>query len=199
MMANSENLPLNARQRVTGKDALRNYRKEGKVGEGTYGVVYKAVHIESNRTVALKKIRLETEDEGVPPTAIREISLLKELSMHDNIVKFVLFFFFFFSLCSSHHKNSHPSLFPFFLFRLFDVIHRGQRLYLVFEFLPNDLKAYMDSVEGIPISRVKIWTYQMLAGIHFCHMRRILHRGVFSFLFSYIYYIHTYILYLCLH
>ncbi len=35
---------------------------------------------------ALKKIRLESEDEGIPSTAIREISLLKELN-HPNIVK----------------------------------------------------------------------------------------------------------------
>lgn len=36
--------------------------------------------------VALKKIRLESEDEGIPSTAIREIALLKELQ-HPNIVK----------------------------------------------------------------------------------------------------------------
>ena len=35
--------------------------------------------------VAMKKIKLESEDEGVPSTAIREISLLKELQ-HPNIV-----------------------------------------------------------------------------------------------------------------
>lgn len=46
---------------------------------GTYGVVYKAKDLSNNRIVALKKIRLEAEDEGVPSTAIREISLLKEL------------------------------------------------------------------------------------------------------------------------
>ena len=40
----------------------------------------------SNEIVALKKIRLEAEDEGVPSTAIREISLLKELK-DDNVVK----------------------------------------------------------------------------------------------------------------
>ena len=33
----------------------------------------------------MKKIKLESEDEGVPSTAIREISLLKELQ-HPNIV-----------------------------------------------------------------------------------------------------------------
>jgi serine/threonine protein kinase len=55
---------------------------------GTYGVVYKARDVSTNQIVALKKIRLEAEDEGVPSTAIREISLLKELK-DDNIVRYV--------------------------------------------------------------------------------------------------------------
>jgi len=41
--------------------------------------------------VALKKIRLESEEEGVPSTAIREISILKELQ-HPNIVSYVKHF-----------------------------------------------------------------------------------------------------------
>ena len=53
---------------------------------GTYGVVYKAKDTNTGHIVALKKIRLEAEDEGVPSTAIREISLLKELK-DDNIVR----------------------------------------------------------------------------------------------------------------
>ena len=53
---------------------------------GTYGVVYKGKDTRTGAIVAMKKIRLESEDEGVPSTAIREISLLKELQ-DDNIVK----------------------------------------------------------------------------------------------------------------
>lgn len=40
----------------------------------------------NNRTIALKKIRLENADEGIPSTAIREISLLQELC-HPNIIE----------------------------------------------------------------------------------------------------------------
>eukprot|EP00976_Prorocentrum_cordatum_P065139 1177786-Prorocentrum_minimum.AAC.1 len=59
---------------------------EEKIGEGTYGVVYKARCRETNDQIALKKIRLNQADEGVPSTAIREIALLKELQ-HENIVR----------------------------------------------------------------------------------------------------------------
>lgn len=48
--------------------------------------MYKAKDLRSGQVVALKKIRLEAEDEGVPSTAIREISLLKELK-DDNVVR----------------------------------------------------------------------------------------------------------------
>ena len=62
------------------------YQKLEKIGEGTYGVVYKARDRNTGDIVALKKIRLESEEEGVPSTAIREISILKELQ-HENIVR----------------------------------------------------------------------------------------------------------------
>ena len=69
-------------------------KKEGRferlerLGEGTYGVVFKAKDTTTNNQVALKKIKLENEDEGVPSTAMREISILKELNPHPNIVQY---------------------------------------------------------------------------------------------------------------
>lgn len=56
------------------------------VGSGTYGKVFKGVHVYTKDMVALKKIRMEGERDGFPVTAIREIKLLQSLN-HDNIVK----------------------------------------------------------------------------------------------------------------
>jgi serine/threonine protein kinase len=55
------------------------------IGEGAYGVVYKGRDLVTNDDVALKKIRLEGDDEGIPATALREIIVLKQLR-HDNVV-----------------------------------------------------------------------------------------------------------------
>lgn len=70
------------------------YKRVEKTGEGTYGVVYiinikyysyKARDTETGEIVAEKKIRLEVEEEGIPSTTLREISILKSLR-HKNIV-----------------------------------------------------------------------------------------------------------------
>ncbi|CAM9316191.1 unnamed protein product [Chrysoparadoxa australica] len=127
---------------------MERYQKLEKIGEGTYGVVYKAKDRVTNEIVALKKIRLEAEDEGIPSTAIREISLLKQLQ-HINIV------------------------------RLYDVVHTERKLTLVFEYLDQDLKKYLDVCEGgLEISIMKSFLYQLLRGVAYCHHHRVLHRDL---------------------
>ncbi|RHY21430.1 hypothetical protein DYB25_013808, partial [Aphanomyces astaci] len=162
--------------------AMDNYRKVSKIGEGTYGVVYKAVDLNTNRTVALKKIRLESEDEGVPSTAMREISLLKELS-HPNVVH----------LYDVVHQAD----------KLYLVCPRPYSLSLlhhhvvvqVFEFLDHDLKHFMDLHGPTLVPFVlKRYVHQMLLyicpclhlpishvlqrGIAYCHSNRVLHRDL---------------------
>lgn len=61
------------------------YQRVQQVGEGTYGKVYKAKNELTGEHVALKKLRLESEREGFPITAIREIKLLQNFD-HPNIV-----------------------------------------------------------------------------------------------------------------
>ena len=50
-----------------------------KIGQGTFGEVWKARCIQSNRIVALKKVLMENEREGFPITALREIKILQQL------------------------------------------------------------------------------------------------------------------------
>ena len=50
--------------------------------------MYKAKDKDSGEIVALKVVRLDEDDEGVPSAALREICLLKELK-HKNIVRLV--------------------------------------------------------------------------------------------------------------
>ncbi|KAL6122346.1 hypothetical protein NUSPORA_00649 [Nucleospora cyclopteri] len=64
---------------------MARYVQGKKIGSGTYAKVYEAMDTELSRTVALKKITLN-EQEGMPSTALREISILKNLS-HKNIVE----------------------------------------------------------------------------------------------------------------
>lgn len=52
-------------------------------------MVYKGRHKTTGQVVAMKKIRLESEEEGVPSTAVREVSLLQELK-HSNVVRYSL-------------------------------------------------------------------------------------------------------------
>lgn len=62
------------------------YRKPGNesvIGAGTYGKVFKAVHIYTKKEVALKRIRMEGERDGFPVTAVREIKLLQHLRSHN--------------------------------------------------------------------------------------------------------------------
>ena len=130
------------------QNKVERYQKLDKLGEGTYGVVYKAKDKLTSEIIALKKIRMEYEDEGIPSTAIREISSLKELQ-HCNIVK------------------------------LKDIVHEEDKLYLIFEYLEQDLKKHMESIPG-PLSPhlVKSYLYQMLNGIACCHSNRVLHRDL---------------------
>jgi serine/threonine protein kinase len=61
------------------------FQKLEKIGSGTYGVVYKIQDRQTKQIFALKKIKIEFECNGIPPTALREIVVLKNLK-HQNIV-----------------------------------------------------------------------------------------------------------------
>ncbi|KAL8780226.1 MAG: hypothetical protein Q9213_006571 [Squamulea squamosa] len=63
------------------------YEKSIDLQQSAYGVVFRAKEHRSSKIVALKQVRIPPEDRqnGVPITALREISILRLLK-HDNIV-----------------------------------------------------------------------------------------------------------------
>merc|ERR1712070_164068 len=62
--------------------------------------------------------------------------------------------------------------------RLHDVIHTEKKLTLVFEYLDQDLKKFLDSSDGFDTRTIKSSLYQLLRGVAFCHDRRVLHRDL---------------------
>ncbi|KAG8926287.1 Cyclin-dependent kinase catalytic subunit [Tulasnella sp. 418] len=137
---------------------MENYTRLEKIGEGTYGVVYKARDVNTNKVVALKKIRLEAEDEGVPSTAIREISLLKELK-DDNVVSL---------LDIVHAENK--------LFLVFEFLDMDLKKYMEACNSPSDNNPVAS--RGLGPNIVKKFTYQLIKGLYYCHAHRILHRDL---------------------
>lgn len=125
------------------------FHKIEKIGEGTYGVVYKARDRETGEYVALKKIRLESETEGVPSTAIREISLLKDLKHHSIVRLFDIVI----------ADSSLYMVFEYLNMDLKKLLDKGA---------PNAFSSKL----------VKSYMHQMLDAISFCHMHRILHRDL---------------------
>ncbi|GAA0185737.1 hypothetical protein Leryth_008021 [Lithospermum erythrorhizon] len=135
------------------------YEKMEKVGEGTYGKVYKAKDKETGQLVALKKTRLETDEEGIPPTALREISILQMLSTSIYVVRL---------LCVEHIENKSGK--PI--------------LYLVFEYLDTDLKKYITSYKkggnskSLDPELVRSFLFQLCKGVAHCHSHGVLHRDL---------------------
>lgn len=67
-----------------------NYEEIGLIGSGACGTVYKARDlVNEGQSVAIKKVKVALNDDGVPATLIREISLLRQLEMyeHPNVVR----------------------------------------------------------------------------------------------------------------
>jgi len=152
-------LPPSAEQRAAIAAELRGEEEDAdvfgrfqiveKLGQGTYGQVYKALSRATGEPLALKKIRIVYEEgEGVPGTAIREVSLLKECD-HPNVIK------------------------------LHEVFSNASALYLVFEFLDMDLRVYMKKFGPFADpSMLKSAACQCFSGIEYCHGHRVLHRDL---------------------
>jgi serine/threonine protein kinase len=144
-----------------------SFQQLEKLGEGTYATVrhdtfscqrfahvniyqvFKGRNRQTGEYVALKEIHLDSE-EGTPSTAIREISLMKELK-HENIV----------SLHDVIHTENKLML-------VFEYMDKDLKKYM-------DSRGERGALDP---ATIKSFMYQLLRGIAFCHENRVLHRDL---------------------
>lgn len=136
------------------------YQKLEKIGEGACGVVFKCRDRENDRIVAMKKVRFSYEGDGgdastrgivfgVPTSALREVAMLKTLCGHPNIVKI------------------HDAF-----------LDRGARIFIICEYIDCDLRRHMDEDGQLHPRRTKLYIWQLLGALAYCHRLCIAHRDV---------------------
>jgi serine/threonine protein kinase len=128
---------------------LKRYERQEKLGEGSYGVVYRAIDTLTGQTVALKILKLEDlEEDGVPSTLLREISILKMMNQI-NIIGLV------------------------------DVCTSEMPAYLAFEYVETDLARVMAlRTRPFRAATVKSYAFQMISAVYYLHSHRIIHRDI---------------------
>ena len=130
---------------------VSRYMKISKIGEVNNGIVYKAKDVQSEKVVALKKVKLNPEIEGTPSTSIREIALLKELR-HPNVIH----------LLDVIHTSKKLSL-------IFEYCESD---------LKKKEEEYLNKNEKLPRDLVKKYFKCILQGISYLHKKKIIHRDL---------------------
>ncbi|KAJ6657143.1 hypothetical protein lerEdw1_002732 [Lerista edwardsae] len=129
--------------------SVKEFEKLNRIGEGTYGIVYRARDTQTDEIVALKKVRMDKEKDGIPISSLREITLLLKLQ-HPNIVELK-------EVVVGNHLES---------------------IFLVMGYCEQDLASLLENMQA-PFSeaQVKCIILQVLKGLQYLHDNFIIHRS----------------------
>ncbi|KAF3856494.1 hypothetical protein F7725_017217 [Dissostichus mawsoni] len=133
------------------------YEPVAEIGGGAYGTVYKARDTESGQFVALKSVRVQTDQNGLPISTVREVALLKRLEQfdHPNVVRLM-------DVCATQRSDQET------------------KVTLVFEHVDQDLKTYLERAPdaGLAPGRIQDLMRQLMCGLAFLHSNRVMHRDL---------------------
>jgi len=131
------------------KQVARCYEIQQRVGKGAYGIVWKAISVETGEVVAVKKIFDAFQNATDAQRTFREIMFLQELGDHENILK------------------------------LLDVMkaENNRDIYLVFEYMETDLHAVIRANILEEVHKEYI-IYQLLKALKFLHSGGVIHRDL---------------------
>ncbi|KPV71784.1 uncharacterized protein RHOBADRAFT_19042, partial [Rhodotorula graminis WP1] len=151
-------VPVRDARSYVGCSDIAEYEKQGKLGEGTFGVVWKGrgLRVRHGDVVALKQIIFHNEGDGMPITSIREIRLLKMLD-HPNVVPVV----------DMAYEPADPTAFV------------KAATYMVFPYMDHDLAGLLEnSSVRLEEPHIKQYAKQLLEGTAYLHRNLILHRDM---------------------
>ncbi|CAL8097085.1 unnamed protein product [Orchesella dallaii] len=129
--------------------SVTDFEKLNRIGEGTYGVVYRAKDSKTQEIVALKKMRMEKEKDGFPISALREISILLNVR-HENVVTL----------------------------REIAVGRNLENIFVVMEYCEQDLASLLDHQSTFTESQIKCIMIQLFKGLRHLHKNFIVHRDL---------------------
>lgn len=129
----------------------KRYKVEEKLGEGTYGTVYKCLDLLKKETVAVKKIKFHYQNEGIPATSIREIGILRSLN-HPNLVN---------------------------LKDIIQIEEEKDSLYLSFQMMDMDLSKFIKLHDRkVPHKLIKKIMFEIVKAVDYLHENRVFHRDL---------------------
>jgi len=136
-----------------------SYKKMYRIGQGTYGTVYRARDKASGKEVALKRVILHHEQaDGFPITSVREINILKKLS------------------AARSFDGGHPNI-----VELLEIVvgRKREGVFLVFEYCEHDLSVLIDNMQRkFSESEVKCILKQLIGAVGYLHSHWIIHRDL---------------------
>ncbi|CAB07237.2 putative cyclin-dependent kinase 9 [Caenorhabditis elegans] len=137
---------------------VSTYEKLNKIGQGTFGEVFKARCKNTGRMVALKKILMENEKEGFPITALREVKMLEQLK-HPNITDLI-------EVCSAKSTGTTGS-------------KDRATFYLVMALCAHDLAGLLSNPKiRMSLVHIKTMMKHLMSGLNKLHRSKILHRDM---------------------
>lgn len=148
--SNNKTFTVPQEDRLGNCRSVKEFEKLNRIGEGTYGIVYRARDTRSDEIVALKKVRMDKEKDGIPISSLREITLLLRLR-HCNIVEL----------------------------KEVVVGSQLESLFLVMSYCEQDLASLLENMQTpFTEAQVKCISLQLLRGIDYLHLNFILHRDL---------------------
>lgn len=145
-----------------------HYKEEKKLGQGTFGEVYKGIHLETQRQVAMKRIIVNVEKDLFPITAQREITILRRLD-HKNIIKLIEVVYDQSPSATSRpdqaqaSRNNSPA----------------KSFYMILPYIVSDLSGILHNPRiNLKLGDIKNMMLQLLESINYIHCQKFMHRDI---------------------